>query len=294
MDELPGIEAWRARGRHVEVLGQRVFVVEAGPSEAPVVVITHGYPTSSLDYAGVLDTLSADHRVVVHDHLGFGLSAKPTDYSYSLFEQAEVALALWRSLGIEAAHLVAHDYGTSVATELVARQQRQGIGLTLRSLTLCNGSIHLDLARPRLIQRLLQHPGAGPWVAKLASFRTFRRNMTAILARPEAISPRTLQDMWALLIADGGRDVLPAITRYLDERVRFRSRWIGALTRLDRPTHVLWGEQDPVARVEVAHALASEIPSAQLTLLDGVGHYPMLEDPGRWSSALLRFLDQVR
>ena len=116
--------------------------------------------------------------------------------------------------------------------------------------------------------------------------------MTAILARPEAISPRTLQDMWALLIADGGRDVLPAITRYLDDRAVYWHRWVGALQRTSLPLHFLWGAEDPITGREVARVHHEEARGSRLTLLDAVGHYPMLEAPERWTEGLLGGLDE--
>ncbi len=194
---------------------------------------------------------------------------------------------------MRAAHLVAHDYGTSVATELLARRERVGLPIALRSLVLSNGSVHLDLARPRAIQKLLKHPDLGPLIARLSSAAIFKHNMRAILANPATLSDKDLDTMWTLLTRDGGRQALPVITRYLDERVRFAHRWIGALTRWERPALVLWGTVDPVARMAVADALADEIPGARLHRLDGVGHYPMLEAPDRWAQAVLDFLAEV-
>ncbi len=88
---------------------------------------------------------------------------------------------------------------------------------------------------------------------------------------------------------NGGKHRLAPISSYLDERMRFWNRWIGALTRLDRPTHVLWGRRDPIAVPAIAEALASEIPDVTLTWLDELGHYPMLESPARWAEAVLAF-----
>src|SRR5690606_10999721 len=82
-------------------------------------------------------------------------NTKHLDYSYSLIEQADVALMLWRQLGITSAHVFAHDYGTSVATELLARWNRGLCAIELRSMTLCNGSVHIKLASLRVVQKLL-------------------------------------------------------------------------------------------------------------------------------------------
>lgn len=71
-------------------------------------------------------------------------------------DHAEVALGVWRELGISRGHLLAHDYGTSVATELLARRERRLSPVGLDSVALCNGSVHLRLAKLRLSQRLLR------------------------------------------------------------------------------------------------------------------------------------------
>ena len=101
-------------------------------------VILHGYPTSSYDYYKVLPELSKHYRVIIHDHLGFGFSDKPLDYSYSLLDQADLALQLWQQLGVKKTHLLAHDYGTSVATEIIARNNNHELTIEIEKLTLCN------------------------------------------------------------------------------------------------------------------------------------------------------------
>jgi len=284
------VEQWRQMGKIVEVAGRRLFVIEQG-SGPETLVILHGYPTSSHDFAHVLPELAKRYRVVVHDHLGFGLSGKPAEYSYSLVEQADMALLLWQTLGVRRAHLLGHDYGTSVATEILARRERFELPVEFDSVTLCNGSVHIELAQLRLIQRLLANPWLGPLVAPLSSRRLFDRQMRAIWADPSKLAGADLDAMWALLIRDDGRKRLPAISGYLHERRKYWHRWIGALTRLDLPAHVLWAREDPIAVAAIAEQLAREIPGAKLTWLDGIGHYPMLEAPDAWTAAALRFWD---
>ena len=115
------LAAWHLRGDRARVFGQEVFFVDSGGT-GPVLLLLHGFPTCSFDFHRVFDQLAESFRVIAHDHLGFGFSSKPREYSYSLLEQSELAIELWRALGVERAHLVAHDYGTSVATELLARR----------------------------------------------------------------------------------------------------------------------------------------------------------------------------
>lgn len=283
------VEEWRAEGSYHTLEGRTLFVVDSGGDKEPLVIL-HGYPTSSHDFHRVLPALAREYRVIVHDHLGFGLSDKPLDYSYSLHEQADLALLLWRGLGVESARLVAHDYGTSVATEIIARRNVGFEPVSLASLTLCNGSVHIELARLRLIQKLLRNKSLGPLVARLSSKRVFRRNMRKLWWDPSKLKAEEIDVMWDLLTRSEGKRVLPRITQYLRDRVLFWHRWVGALTRSTLPTNILWGAEDPITGRNVAEVHHNEIPHSQLTLLDRLGHYPMLEDPDRWADALLQML----
>jgi pimeloyl-ACP methyl ester carboxylesterase len=288
----PALAVWQSRGRRVRALGHEAFVIDEGPRTDPdPILVLHGFPSSGFDFHLALPSLSARRRVVVHDHLGFGLSDKPERYSYSLLEQADAALEVWRSLGIERGHLLAHDYGTSVATELLARRAHGLLPIKLSSVTLCNGSVHIELAHLTPSQRLLRSPLLGPLFARVARPAVFKAQLRKILGDPATVSNEELDFMWALMVRDTGKERLPAISGYLDERVRFRHRWTAGLIAFDGPAHVLWGRRDPVAVVAIAERLLTELPRVRATWLDRLGHYPMLEDAAAWSGAVLAFLD---
>lgn len=286
------LDAWSEGVRYETLFGLRIAVRTVGPVDAPYLLILHGFPTFSFDFRRVLPALARRFRVVLHDHPGFGLSDKPAPatYSYSLIDQAEVAAELWRRLDVKRGHLLAHDYGTSVATELLARRERGLLPLEIDSVTLSNGSIHLELARLTLAQRILRRPRMGLWFARLVGRRFFGRRIRAVLGRPDAISEAELDALWAGLTRAEGRRRMPALSSYLGDRTRFEARFIPPLTRLDRPAHLLWGRRDPVAVPAIAERLAQEIPGARLTWLEGLGHYPMLEEPELYSSRVTRFL----
>ena len=113
--------------------------------------------------------------------------------------------------------------------------------------------------------------------------------MRAIWGEASKLDDQELRAHWNLMERDGGRLRLPIIARYNDERHKFWNRWIGALKRFDLPAHVLWADLDPIAHPAIAEALHKDIPGSQLSWLKGVGHYPMLEEPQRWSEAALDF-----
>ena len=97
-----------------------------GYGGAETIVLVHGFPTSSHDYSRSHKFLEKDFCVVMFDHVGFGFSDKPAgpEYVYSVFSAAENALELWRQLKIRSAHIVAHDMGDSIVTEIMSRRQR--------------------------------------------------------------------------------------------------------------------------------------------------------------------------
>lgn len=287
---LPELERWHDRGRTVSVFGLPVFCLEQGSRAAEPLLVLHGFPTSCFDFHRTVETLASRFRVVMHDHLGFGFSAKPAGYSYSLFEQAEVALGVWRAAGITRGHLLAHDYGTSVATELLARRERGLLPCELLSVTLSNGSLYLELARLRLAQRLARSPHLGPLFGRLVPGSYFKRVMRGLWGNPARADEEDLEAMWQGIRHREGHRRSHQVSSYLDERHRFRHRWLGALQRLDLPVHILWGRRDPVAVAAIAERLAAEVPNAALTWLDALGHYPMLEDPSAWAEAVVSFL----
>lgn len=294
MQMSPRVEAWRARGRSYRALGMNVWVASSNDrSSATPLVLLHGFPTSSYDFHHVFDALALHRRVVTLDYPGFGLSDKPAGFSYSLIEQADVVEVVLKELGIERAHLFAHDMGTSVTTELLARRAAGLLAFDVSGVILMNGSVHIEMSHLTPAQKLLRRPRLGPLLARLATFATFRLQMRRILADADGLGDEELEEMWALIRRDDGHLRLPRIIGYVDERRKFGRRWIGALETLDCPCLVLWGARDPVAVIGIAEKLQRETPTAELVRMEALGHFPQLEDPGRVTEEVDTFLTRV-
>lgn len=292
MPAMPTLDAWQSRGRYREVLGHRLFVIDTGPRDAPVITVLHGFPSASWDYWRVLPALAVSHRVVLYDQPGFGLSAKPRDYAYSILDQADHALALWQSLGVTRAHLLAHDYGCSVATELFHRRGAGALPVTLASATLVNSGLYYDMAGLRLVQHLLRMPLTRPLASRLGGRAMFRINMRRLWGKADAQLDAELDVLWELASRDNGKLALGWLSHYLEERRWIhKERWNTAIRAFDAPAQVLWGDRDPVGIPAIAERLARELPRARLDWLPGVGHYPMLEAPDAFARALLAFID---
>ena len=276
---------WKSKGNFIQVNNNRLFVIDTNNdvnTSKKSMVILHGYPTSSFDYYKVLPELSKNYRVILHDHLGFGFSDKPKDVDYSLVTQADIALDLWRQLDLKNIHLVAHDYGTSVATEIIARYNANELDIEIEQLILTNGSIHIELSQLRTIQKLLKHKFIGKYIALFTTFPIFKINMKNIYFDPSKVTDNELKEMWKLIELNGGRKIIHKLTQYINERYTYWNRWIGALKETQIPTKIIWAKNDPIAVPAIAQLLAREIPNNTLYWMENTGHFLMLENPKGW------------
>ena len=286
---------WKSKGEFITVNDRKLFVIDTSsffstedkvPTETMVVL--HGYPTSSYDYYKVLPELSKHYRVIIHDHLGFGFSDKPLDYSYSLLDQADLALQLWQLLGVKKVHLLAHDYGTSVATEIIARNNNHELTIEIEKLTLCNGSMHIELSKLRTIQKLLKNKWLGKYVAKLTTYAIFSKNLRNVYFDKTKVSNNELKEMWMQLEYNEGRKVIHKLSQYINERYTYWNRWIGALKETNLQTNIVWAKNDPVAVPAIARLIATEISNNKLFWIENTGHFPMLENPDEWLNCILK------
>jgi pimeloyl-ACP methyl ester carboxylesterase len=181
--------------------------------------------------------------------------------------------------------IVAHDMGTSVANELMARDIEGSLDMELVGALLLNGSMVQDAASPTLGQRLLRS-AVGPLFSRLSSERFFRQQFGSIFSPGHPLTDEEAEDQWALVCAGGGRTLNHKTIRYMEERFRHAERWHGAIRDWPKPVSLAWGMLDPVATENVLDALVELRPAAPLTRFDDLGHYPQIEDPGRVAAAL--------
>lgn len=289
MSGLTGpLQTWMAGGHFVRLDDVELFYRSSADdaTDLPWLVCFHGFPTSSWDWHVLLPDLEKTHRVLVFDFPGYGLSGKPVDRDYSLKRQLDAAQALLNFLRITEFDLLAHDMGNSVACELLRRREAGGYPFELKSLTLLNGGIYMDLHQPLLTQRLLRTPLIGALTARLTSWRIFRLQYPRVYADPKQFDELHYQSQWELLLNNNGRRTLHKIAGYMRERTRMGEQWTGPLHRLEVPCTVIWGKQDPIAIYDIALKLCGRNQAISLTTLNSIGHYPQLEAPERVAEAM--------
>jgi pimeloyl-ACP methyl ester carboxylesterase len=318
-DAATEVESWRQLGQILPTPGGGVFVVDlaagsgADPALEPVVVLL-GFPTSSFDWRLVLDDLGRGRRrVVLFDFLGFGLSDKP-DRRYGIDLHADTTVAVLAELGIDRCALVTHDMGDTVGGELLARTLPPGavaddpawtapagavptsgtgppapLELEVTRRVVSNGSIYLDLASlTEGQQRLwaLDDERLPDELGELVGGDGLGRGLAQVFHPDHRPDDTERAALVTLIEAEDGHLLMPRLIRYLDDRRRAERRYTGAVEAHPSPLAIVWAQQDPVAVAAMGEQLLARRADASMHRLEGLGHYPMIEDPARFGAAV--------
>ena len=282
---------WKQFGQRFSYRNHDIFWCDGGDFAArEILLLIHGFPTSSWDWSALLPLLGQRFRLITLDLIGFGWSAKPRDYDYSIADQASLCEALLTHAGVTNYHVLAHDYGDTVAQELLARRRDGGLRPQLESVCFLNGGLFPETHRPRLIQRLLSSP-FGSWVAQMTTKEKIASNMLAIAGTDYPPTAGEIDGMWSLITYNEGLAVFPKLIGYMRERRRYRGRWVGALVNAAIPLRLVDGAADPISGAHMASRYCELAPNSDCILLAGIGHYPQIEAPQLVADALLNFHD---
>ena len=289
------IEDWQKKGRVETLLGREIFYVDEPASEASLgtVLLIHGFPSASWDWWKIWPELNRHYRLVAMDMLGFGFSAKPCPHDYRIMEQADICEALVRELGLEQFHVLAHDYGDTVAQEMLARQnQGNGAGQWLSCLFL-NGGLFPETHQALLVQRLLLGP-LGFLVRHAFSRRSMRQSFDRIFGPDTPASDEELDALWQLFTRDNGQRNLHRLIHYMSDRRQHRDRWVEALQRACYPLGLINGSVDPDSGEHMVQRFQQLVGEQHfLRRLPQIGHYPQIEAPNEVLAGYRAFLETV-
>jgi pimeloyl-ACP methyl ester carboxylesterase len=282
--EEGGLVQLDVRGRTVSVFRRR-----GGPASGEVWTLLHGWPTTSWDWALIAPVIERAHRTIVPDWPGVGLSSKGDDVDYSIDALAETVIELWRHEGITSTRVVAHDVGTTVAQELLARHLEGRLDVDLLSVTWLNGSLYPDLHRPTRSQIALLDPATGPAVAAAIDADLFCARIAAVHDAAHQPSEATLAQHW---IAFGGPESareIPRFLRNLRDRHDRADRLVDAIETTRVSQRFIWGERDPIAGRQQSERILQRFgPSVDLVSFADCSHYPHTERPRDVVEEMLR------
>jgi pimeloyl-ACP methyl ester carboxylesterase len=293
------LERWKAAGRHFDYLGFEVFFRNEG--SGPPLLLIHGYPFNTWDWAPIWPTLTERFTVIAPDMLGMGFSDKPGAYEYSVPDHADMHEALLAHLGVTACHILAHDIGDSVGQEMLARHEfgEQSYGsLRIESVTWLNGGLFNETYRPRLMQKVLSRTPLGDLASHspnvLLSQRVLERTINELFGPHTQPSPRMHELFNQILDYNDGKRVTHKVGRFVNDRYLYRNRWVRAMRQTKVPMRMIDGPADPNSGRHMADRYRQLIPNPDVVMLaDEIGHWPQIEAPEAVLAALLEHIDRV-
>jgi pimeloyl-ACP methyl ester carboxylesterase len=290
---MPGLRAdtspseWWSGGERVTLtitgVERDIFIRTDG--DGPTVTILHGYPSSSWDWVPVISLVGSRCRTVCFDFLGFGSSDKPSEHAYSIDEQADVVGAVWAELGITETILVAHDYGSTVGQELLARRA-DGLGPLIHSSLWLNAGLYPEAHRPTEGQKALLDDTIGPEISAAMTLEMFGAGFSLVFGEGTKPSDAELADHWSVVSRDDGHARLHDLLHYIADRRQHRERYLSAFEAVEPAPWLVWGLADPVSGRHMLAPVRAGRRGIRVTELADIGHYPQLEHPGAVAAAI--------
>ena len=280
------LSQWRSSGHFLNVDGQQVFYKTEGTG--PVLLLIHGYPTASFDWAKIWPKLTTQFHCVTLDMPGFGFSDK-SPKKYLIKEQADAISEVIRHLGITSAHVLSHDYGDTVAQEMMAQQLENNLAFNIESLHLLNGGLFPETHRALPIQKLLLSP-IGGLLIRFLNKNAIRKSMHNIFGSNTPPSDQDIDDFWTLISANNGHQHMHLLLDYMKQRKQYRERWVSALQNANAPLRLTAGMADPISGAHMVARYKQLIPNADVIELDQIGHYPQIESAEAVVKSITSFL----
>ena len=280
--------------RTLAVDGHQIFYREAGPTDAPALVLLHGYPTSSFMYRELIPQLAGRYHVIAPDHLGFGFSDAPPaeEFSYTFDAIAEITAQLLAQLGVARFAMVVQDYGAPVGWRLALRED-----LEVTAVVSQNGNAYEEGFAPGFWDPLWAYaaqpgPATEAPVRAALGYEAIRWQYTHGLAEPDLVAPDTWIHDLALVSRPGNDQVQLALFRdYASNRILYPRvhQWLRA-TRV--PLLAVWGANDEIFLPEGARAFSRDLPEAEVHLLDA-GHFALESHLDQIVPLVLDFFDRT-
>lgn len=260
--------------RTVSVNGLNVFYREAGPADAPVLVLLHGYPTSSHMFRHLIPRLAGHYRVIAPDHIGFGRSAAPSvgDFPYTFDALAAVTSGFLSTLGVTRYTVYVQDYGAPIAWRLALADPESVEGVISQ-----NGNAYEEGFVPGFWEPI--------WAYGAEQTAQTERTLRPALERaavewqythgvPDVttVSPDAWEHDLRLLARPGvDRAQLALFADYVSNRQLYPQvhEW---LRSSQVPVLAVWGKNDEIFAAAGATAFRKDTPKARIELLDG-GHF---------------------
>jgi pimeloyl-ACP methyl ester carboxylesterase len=280
--------------RTIQVDGHTLFYREAGPADAPVLLLLHGAPASSAMFRNLIPTLADRYRVIAPDYLGFGLSDTPdvSEFEYTFDHLTDSIESLLRELGVERFAMYVQDYGAPVGWRLYLRDPSRVTAIISQNGNAYEEGFVQDFWAP-LWRYAADHNAAdGKILRQSLDVDKIRWQYTEGLADPTVVDPNS----WIRDSSEVNRPGCPDIQLALYSDYPTNRTLYPVLHEAFRahpvPALIVWGGNDPIFAKAGAEAFLRDLPDARLELLDG-GHWLLESHLDEVSTLIREFLAGV-
>ena len=280
--------------RYATVEGQRLFYREAGPDNAPVIVLLHGFPASSFMFRDLIPALAERYHVIAPDLLGFGFSDAPpaSEFSYTFDALTGLTAGLLAQLGVTRYAMYVQDYGAPVGWRLALAGPQAVTAIITQNGNGYEAGFVETFWKPIRDFHQEQTPETEAGVRTALTLEATRWQYLAGVPDETLVSPDTWQHDFALLSRPGNDEIQVALFRDYATNPPLYPALHEYLRRSQPPVLAVWGKGDEIFGPDGARAFAADVPDAEIHLLDG-GHF-LLESAGDQVAALiLDFMDRV-
>ncbi|WP_326687015.1 MULTISPECIES: alpha/beta hydrolase [unclassified Streptomyces] len=280
--------------RTVDVNGLTVFYREAGPSDAPVLLLLHGYPTSSHMFRRLIPALAGPYRVIAPDHIGFGRSSAPsvTDFAYTFDALAEVTRGFLAGLGVHRYAIYVQDYGAPIGWRLALASPEAVLAVVSQNGNAYEEGFVPDFWEPIWAYGARRGPENEARLRPALGREAVEWQYTHGVPDPSLIDPDAWEHDLALLARPGvDRAQLALFGDYPSNRALYPAvhDWLRS-SRV--PVLAIWGRNDEIFAPAGAEAFRRDAPDAEIVLLDG-GHFLLESHPDEVAASIIRFRPRV-
>ena len=273
----------------VSVDGVGVFFREAGPKDAPTIVLLHGFPSSSREFDTLIPLLATRYHLIAPDFPGFGQSdaPPPSSYAYTFDNLAKTTSGLLEQLEIDKCTFYLHDYGGPVGFRMMLTNAQR-----VRALIIQNANAYQEGlgAKWTTIAQYWADPKAHPEVFDAFVSRAATEQRHALgTSHPDRYNPDTWTDEFAHLSKPGQHEIQAALLYDYRTNVASYPAWQAWLHQYKPPTLVVWGRNDPSFIAAGGEAFRRDLPDAVIHLLDA-GHFALDEQNDEIARLILAFL----
>lgn len=276
------------------VAGYRLYYQEAGPPDAPVVVLLHGYPTSSFMFRQLIPLLATRYRVLAPDYLGFGFSDAPAAevFEYTFDALAQLTRFLLEELAVERYAIYVQDYGAPIGWRLALADPHRVTAIISQNGNAYNNGFNESFWAPIWQYARGRNAKTEAELRPALGIEAIRWQYTHGVRTPEVIDPETWHHDAALVSRPGNdriqlelfADYPTNVALYPKVHQYFRDSQVALLA--------VWGQNDEIFRAEGATSFSRDLPNAQIELLDG-GHFLLESHLDQVAALILDFLERV-